>query len=226
MGWHTVRAWLGRSEHGRGWLSVCAGLALAVNALVWCPPVLAVVGGHLRGGEPGVGASVAVTDNDAGKAMFTPPALRPGDSVTRCVGVKYSGSVPPAGIRMYTAAAQEADHSGPWRPWANDTTSELDDYLHLAIQINDTDLAVDPGNTCTPDGGGVFRDITGASSPVTLRSLIGGHRDYATGVDCQWGHVTANRWRIFKLTYTFSHLAPPTAQGDGLTFNFVWEAQH
>ena len=225
MGWHAVGARVGRSRQGRTWLNVSAGLTLAVNTVVLCPPVLAVVSGHLRGDEPGIGVPVAISDNDAGRAVFTPPPLFPGDSLTRCVGVKYTGSPPPAGIRMYTAAAQEADHSGPWRAWANDATSELDDYLRLAIHINDTDLATDPGTTCTPDGVGVFHDITGSTSPVTLRSLIDKHRDYATGLDCQWGRVATNRWRIFKITYTFSRVAPMTTQGDSLHFDFVWEAQ-
>ena len=58
-----------------------------------------------------------------------------------------------------------------------------------------------------------------------MQALINTDNSYANGLDSQWGTITANKWRVWKFTYTFSSAAPNTAQGDGLTVTFNWEAQ-
>ena len=44
--------------------------------------------------------TVAISDNDAGVALYTLPAVGPGSSVTRCIRVTYSGSLG-ANVHLY-----------------------------------------------------------------------------------------------------------------------------
>ena len=67
--------------------------------------------------------------------------------------------------------------------------------------------------------------MSAAAPGTNLRTLINPNTDHATGLPSQWGTITAGRWRVFKLTYTLSASVPNSAQGDGVKFNVVWEAQ-
>ncbi|WP_433304688.1 hypothetical protein ACQP2F_15875 [Actinoplanes sp. CA-030573] len=169
--------------------------------------------------------SVAISDNDGAQAMFTATNLAPGDSATVCMGVRYTGTLNPTAIKLYTGGALESNNGGAYVAWANDATSEMDDNLSMRIEINDTDLAADPGSSCAPAGVGSFTDVAASAPGTNMRTMINSNSNFANGLASQWGTVTASKWRVWRFTYTFSSLAPNSAQLDGLKVNFVWEAQ-
>ena len=171
--------------------------------------------------------TASITDNDGGSALFTAPALGPGDSATVCMGVRYTGSLAPTAIKFYadTANATESNDGGAtYVAWANDATSEMDDNVTMRVQVNNTDLAANPTNDCAPTGVGTFTDVAGGSG-TNLRALLNTNKDYASALPSQWGTITQNQWRVWKFTYTFASAAPTTAQGDSVKFAFMWEAQ-
>jgi hypothetical protein len=199
---------------------------LAASAVIWQSSHATFSSTTSNDGNTLGAGTVVITDNDAASILFSAPQLAPGASGTACVGVQYSGSLTPTAIRLYTSGATESNAGGAYGAWANDTTSEADDNLNLHIQVNNTDLVADPGfNNCAPAGVGSFTDVSAAAPGTNLRTLINTNTDYATGLPSQWGTITTNRWRVFRLTYTLSASAPNSAQGDGVKFNVVWEAQ-
>jgi hypothetical protein len=156
--------------------------------------------------------------------MFTASNLRPGDTATVCMGVEYTGSLTPSAINVYATGAQESNNGGPYVAWAWDATSEMDNNLSMYIQVNNSDLASDPGNNCAPAGVGSFNALTAAPPGNSLQAIILNYTSFATGMPSQWGTITANKWRVWKFIYTFSASAPNSAQLDGVKVNFVWEA--
>ena len=227
MGEHTLAGRRGAPERNRRWrrVGVVAGL-LASSVIVW-QSTSATFNSVTSNDTNTFGAgSVIITDNDGGSAaMFTAATMAPGDTATVCMGVKYSGSLTPTAIKVYTTGAQEANNGGAYGAWANDATSEMDDNLSMQIQVSSADLAADPGSNCAPAGVGSFTDVAAAAPGTNMQTMINTNKDYATGFNSQWGTVVANQWRVFKFKYTFASAAPTTAQGDGLKVNFVWEAQ-
>jgi len=212
-----------RGERLRGAVIV-VGL-LASSALVWQSTQAAFSATTSNGlNEFGAG-TVTIEDNDAGSAMFTVPALKPGDTGTVCMGVRYTGSLTPSAIKLYTSGAVEKDNGGAYGAWANDATSEMDNNVNMLIKISDTDLAADPGNNCAPAGVGLFTDVSAAAPGTDLQTMIGTETNFATGFPSQWGTITVNKWRVWKFTYTYNAAAPNSSQGDGVKLNFVWEAQ-
>src|SRR5947209_14036050 len=74
---------------------------------------LSVVGDHRRVGRPAADqlASVQLTDDDGGQALFAAHDLVPGATLTRCIHVRYSGPAAVAQVRLVAAAV-----AGPLAP--------------------------------------------------------------------------------------------------------------
>ncbi|WP_127504453.1 hypothetical protein [Actinoplanes solisilvae] len=212
-----------RRQRNRGVVVMVA--LLGCFAMVWQASHAAFSDTTTNTGNTLGAGTVVISDNAAG-AMFTAPALAPGATGTACIGVEYLGSLTNPAVKLYFTGAQESNSGGAYGAWANDATSEADDNLSMQIEVWNTDLGSNPGyNNCTPGGAGSFVDLAGVAPGTNLKSLINANTDYATGLLSQWGTVTANMWRVFRFTYTFSASALDSAQGDGVKFNIVWEAQ-
>lgn len=198
---------------------------IACGGVVW-QSSHAVFTGNTSNGTNTLGAgTVTITDNDSGSAMFNLPTIAPGDTGTVCMGVQYTGSLTPTAIRLYTSGAQEANNGGAYGAWANDATSEMDDNVTMQIEVSGNDLNADPANACAPVGVGSFTNVAAVAPGTVLQTLLNTHTTYANGLPSQWGTIVANKWRVFKFTYTLPSSAPTSAQGDGVKFNIVWEAQ-
>ena len=175
--------------------------------------------------------SVSITDSDNGTTMFSLTNVAPGDTGSTCMAVSYTGSLTPTAIRMYFANAQESNgavNSNTYAAWVNGSaTSEMDAYLSLQIEVSSTDLVADPGgnfgsNYCAAVTNASFANVV----PSTLtQTLLNTYSSYASNLSAGWGTVTQNRWRIFRFSWSFSSAATNSAQGDGLKFDVVWEAQ-
>jgi len=151
--------------------------------------------------------TVAIADNDAGAAMYSIANAKPGESVSKCIKVTYTGSID-ADVRIYTTS----------------TIGSLGQYV---------DLTITPGTQATPSFPsctGFTADSSGALYTGTLQNFGSTKNSYATGVADYPGSGTkwtANEFVVYQVTATLQSSAPDTAQG--LTtgsHTFTWEARN
>jgi len=151
--------------------------------------------------------TVAIADNDAGAAMYSIANAKPGESVSKCIKVTYTGSID-ADVRIYTTS----------------TIGSLGQYV---------DLTITPGTQTTPSFPsctGFTADSGGALYTGTLQNFGSTKNSYATGVVDYPGSGTkwaTNEAVVYQVTATLQSSAPDTAQG--LTtgsHTFTWEARN
>jgi hypothetical protein len=152
--------------------------------------------------------TVAIADNDAGAAMYSIANAKPGESVSKCIKVTYTGSVD-ADVHIYTTS----------------TIGSLGQYVDLTITPGTQATSTFPSCTgFTPDSGGAL--YTG-----TLQNFGTAKGSYANGVVDNPG-TSATKWVandsvVYQVTATLQSSAPDTAQG--LTtgaHTFTWEARN
>ena len=148
-------------------------------------------------------ASVDLTDNDAGSAMFTSASsagLMPGTDVTRCIEVTYDGNVDPLPVLLYATAAP---------------TGDLAPYLNLTIDVA---AANDDGfGTCTNFGTST-NVFTG-----TLATFASAHASYAGGAATGWDPTGTGQARTFRFTISVQNVS--AAENKSTTFGFSWETR-
>ncbi len=149
--------------------------------------------------------TIAISDNDAGSAMFNITNAKPGDSWTRCIKVLYSGSLP-ADVKLY-----EVGGGGPLSP-----------YLKLKLEQGTQAESTFPSCTgFTPDATGTIYEGPGFGS-------IGS--TYDTGAPVVPAGKTV--WSpgealVFRATLTLNAEAPEIAQGNTTgEFTIVAEARN
>jgi hypothetical protein len=151
--------------------------------------------------------TVAIADNDAGAAMYSLAAAKPGESVSKCIKVTYTGSLD-ADVHIYTTS----------------TIGSLGQYV---------DLTITPGTQATstfPSCTGFTADASGAIYTGTLQSFGSAKNSYANGVVDYPGSGTkwaTNESVVYQVTATLQSSAPDAAQG--LTtgaHTFTWEARN
>jgi hypothetical protein len=190
-----------RSAHAR--VLQFAALALsfiAVSVLVVTSSRAAFVAQNDNTSNQVTAASVDLTDNDSGSAMFANvTGLMPGTDVDRCIDVTYTGTVDPLAVRLYAAAAP---------------TGSLAPYLNLTVDV---------GTDTTP----VFGDCVGFTSAGTVYSgtlagFAGAHGTYATGAT-SWDPAASPDTRTFRFRISVQNDA--AAEGLSSTFGFSWETR-
>lgn len=151
--------------------------------------------------------TVAIADNDAGAAMYSIAAAKPGESVSKCIKVTYTGSLD-ADVHIYTTS----------------TIGSLGQYVELTITPGTQATSTFPSCTgFTPDSGGAL--YTG-----TLQNFGSAKNSYANGVVDYPGSGTkwaTNESVVYQVTATLQSSAPDAAQG--LTtgaHTFTWEARN
>lgn len=150
-------------------------------------------------GSTASAGTVRLTDDDAGSAMFTVTNMKPGDTVTRCINVTYSGSLT-SDVKLYGAAAGTG----------------LASYLNTKIEIG------------AGAAGGAAMDCAGFTPTSTLNdSLLSAfaatRTDYVSGL-AGFTSATAGATRSYRVTVTL--LNDDAAQGKNATASFTWEAQN
>jgi hypothetical protein len=148
--------------------------------------------------------TVALSDNDAGAALFNVTGADPGDSWARCIKVTYNGSLP-AEIHNYL----------------QNTTGELAEFLHLKMTQGTQSSATFPScSGFTPDATGVIFE-----GPIT--SPVPGSYEYGLPVapagQTQWNPGNS---LVFKLELTLDATTPDSAQGATTgSMTALWEAR-
>jgi hypothetical protein len=152
--------------------------------------------------------TIAISDNDAGSAMFNVTNAKPGDSWTRCIKVSYNGSLA-ADVKLY-----ELGGGGPLSP-----------YLKLKLEQGTQPEATFPSCTgFTPDG----TNGTGTIYEGPGFGSIG--NSYDTGAPVvPFGQTVWNPGEslVFRATLTLNPEAPQLAQGNTTNeFTIVAEARN
>jgi hypothetical protein len=176
-----------------------AAVALIAVSLVWSGGTFSTF--NKTSSTPGnsVGAaSLTVTDNDSGIALLSMPTAHPGDTVTACQNVTYTGGAG-ALMRLYGTTAGTG----------------LATYLSLTV-TRGTFTGTPGAGSCTgftPDSGGTLYSGTLASFPASTGSAI---------VDTPtW---TSGDKHGYKLTLTLPSNVASGAQGLTATASFTWMA--
>jgi hypothetical protein len=151
--------------------------------------------------------TVSIADNDAGAAMYSISNAKPGESVSKCIKVTYTGSLD-ADVHIYTTS----------------TIGALGQYVELTIT---------PGSQTTPsfpsctgfvaDSGGALYSGTLANFATAKNSYANGVVDYP-GTGTKWA---ANESVVYQVTATLQSSAPEAAQGATTgAHTFTWEARN
>ena len=152
--------------------------------------------------------TVTVSDNDANSALYDVTNRKPGDSVTSCIKVTYTGSLG-ADVRLYTTSSIGA----------------LGQYV---------DLTVTPGTQASstfPSCSGFVADAGGPLYAGTLQNFGTTRNSYANGV-VDYPGTSATSWGtndavVYQVTATLQSGAPDTAQGTTTgSHSFIWEARN
>ncbi|AEV84757.1 hypothetical protein ACWT_3734 [Actinoplanes sp. SE50] len=217
-----------RHRRHRG-IAVAVGV-IACAAVVWQSSHATFSATTSSSGNRIGAGTVTIDVNNGGAAMFSTvggdTALAPGASRSVCIGVGYTGTLAPTSVALYfpngATQAKEMDAgSGTWNAWQSAVAggAEMDDNVTLQVEVNNADLATDPGSVCT----GTFGDVIAAGT--NLRTLI--------STKSAWGATTSytvptmgnGKYRSYRFTYTLGAGAGNNVQGDGVEFTAMWEAQ-
>lgn len=151
--------------------------------------------------------TVALADNDAGAAMYSIANAKPGESVSKCIKVTYTGSLD-ADVHIYTTSS----------------IGSLGQYVELTITPGTQTSPSFPSCTgFTPDAGGALYSGTLQNFGTTKNSYANGIVDYP-GSGTKWA---TNESVVYQVTATLQSSAPDAAQG--LTtgaHTFTWEARN
>lgn len=152
-----------------------------------------------------VAGQVALSDNDAGSAMFNIRDAKPGESWTRCIKISYTGSLP-ADVRNYLRS----------------TPGALTPYLGLKLEQGTQ------ATTTFPNCDGFTPDSTGTVYDGPVSSAFFGN--FETGlVEVPPGQTS---WQpgnslILRMTLSLSASMPDQVQGASTgSATVVWEARN
>jgi predicted ribosomally synthesized peptide with SipW-like signal peptide len=186
-------------------LAVTLACALAAGALAGGVTWAAFNAQTSNGGNSFTTGTVAITDNDAGAAMFSVAGLRPGSPVSRCVAITYTGSLP-SGVRIYAATT---------------AGTGLEAYLQLTV-------------TRGTLSGGAFGDCTTFAADPTDHIGLGPGVVYSgllsafpgtqpAGVPDPTSAWATNETHAYRFTVDVADTN--AAQGLTTTETFIWDAR-
>ena len=146
--------------------------------------------------------TVTLTDDDSVTAMFNVSTMAPGDSVSNCILVTYSGSIAdPAAVKMYSGGFTDSGNFG--------------DYLNVTIS---------EGSGATFGSCGSFTGsvIYATNSLTTFDTNV---NSYASGVG-SWDPSSTPETKAFQVTIALDPSTPNAEQSEGVTaLIFTWEVQ-
>jgi len=151
--------------------------------------------------------TVAISDNDAGSALYNITGAKPGDTVSKCIRTTYTGSLP-ANVHLYTTSVPGA----------------LAQYIDLTI-TKGTQL-----NSSFPDCTGFTADSGGQLFAGTLQSFEQTRNAFAAGIATVPAGQTA--WLtgasvVYRIDATLQAGTPDASQGSSSgAHTFIWEARN
>jgi Camelysin metallo-endopeptidase len=151
--------------------------------------------------------TVTLGDNDLGASLYNVTNAKPGESISKCIKVTYTGSLE-ADVHLYTTS----------------TIGTLGQYVELTITPGSQTSPSFP--SCT----GFTADSGGPLYSGTLSAFATAKNSYANGVVDYPGSTT--KWQtndsvIYQFTLTLQSSAPEAAQGLSTgSHTFTWEARN
>jgi hypothetical protein len=178
-----------------------------VAACVGAGTFAAFSGSTANAGNGFTAGTVAIGDNDAGSAAVF-PLMGPGDNVTGCLAVTYTGSLD-AGVRLYSSL-----------------TGTLAPYLSLVV-TRGTDPTPTFGSctTFTPDA----TNYLGLGAGVLYNGLLSAFpTTYATGIidPLSGSPETWTTGEVHSYRFSFTLANDNQAQGKSSNTSFTWEARN
>lgn len=178
---------------------IIAAAALVSTSLVWSGGTFSAFNKTSSMPSNSVGAAtVKLADNDAGSAALTMSNAKPGDSVSGCVNVSYTGTAA-ATVRLYGTTGG----------------SGLASYLTLTV-TRGTFSGTPAAGSCTgftADAGGPLYSGTLSAFPTSSGSAVTDATAWANG----------DR-RGYRLTLTLPSGVASAAQGLDASASFAWMA--
>lgn len=189
---------------------VIAAVALVATSLVWSGGTFSTFDRTSTMPSNSVTAgTVDLTDNDGGSSVLTLASAKPGDSVTACVAVSYSGAA--SQVRLYGTVAGTG----------------LAPYLNLTV-TRGTISGSPTAGSCT----GFAADSTawsGNGAGVVYSGLLSAY-PASTGTALADPNASATAtWNsgdkhVYKLTLTLPSGVSSAAQGLNASAAFTWQA--
>jgi hypothetical protein len=152
--------------------------------------------------------NVTIGDNDAGSALYYLPSAIPGDSVTKCIKVTYTGSVR-ADVSLYTH---------------DNALGLLAPYVNLTITQGTQTTSTFPSCTgFTPSsGGGILYSGTLQNFSTTRTSLANGIPTNPVSAAIGWNQGDA---LVYQFQVTLDASTPDSAEAaTTAAHGFIWEA--
>ena|SRR2546423_5306417 len=201
MAKHTTRARRGRLLR----IGTALGLLLSV-AVVWQSSRSAFTDTTTNPNNQFTSASVTVTDDKNGTALFNLSGLKPGDSGDNCILVTYSGTYTNSTVNFYVDNFTDNSTGGAW--------------------ANGIQLTVTTGGGSCPLG-----SITGATTPVNAQTLksLNTNNDFPAGASMYgWSTPATGAARPYNLHYqvlnALSDDGTQGIQGKTVSLDLVWQA--
>lgn len=188
----TDRRW-----RGAPLLAVIASL-LVVSALVVTTSRAAFLATTDNTGNQLAAGTVTLVDDDSGSVMFNVSAMKPGDSVSKCIVVTYQGSLA-ANVKLYGSVAGTG----------------LGAYLDMTVERG-TDGSFSDCSAFVAEATPIY---TG-----TLANFAATHTSWGDGLAGFSPTGGSSEAKTFKFTLTLQD--DNLAQGKNATANFTWEAQN
>jgi hypothetical protein len=174
------------------------------GAMVWHASYSAFSATTVNSANSLSAGSVAISDNDSNAVMFNATGLKPGDVVTKCILVTYSGSLAST-VKLYIAAADTIGGTG------------LGSYLDMVV-----DEGTDSGNTFPTCN--TITSVTNIYTGGTLANFASAKTSFATGVGT-WAPSGSGQTKTYRIAFTVQN----NSSANGLTattIKFTWEAQN
>jgi len=150
---------------------------------------------------------VVLGDNDLGASLYNISNAKPGESVSKCIKVTYTGSLD-ADVHLYTTSS----------------IGTLGQYVELTITPGTQTSPSFPSCTgFTPDSGGALYTGTLSAFATAKSSYANGLVDYP-GSATKW---QANESVVYQVTVGLQSSAPESAEGLSTgSHTFTWEARN
>jgi hypothetical protein len=142
---------------------------------------------------------IDLSDDDgdgAASAMFDVTGMLPGDTVTKCITVTYTGSVDPGAVKLFVDV----------------TDGGLADHLDLTVREGDGGQYGD----CTG-----FNSTATLATAMTLTDFAD-YADYATGAGT-WNPTGTGQSKTYQFVAVLGADTPDAAQGADAQATFTWE---
>ena len=147
--------------------------------------------------------TVSISDNDAGAAMYTVSNKKPGDTITQCIKVTYTGSVD-SDVKLYTSS----------------TIGSLGQYIDLQVRPGSGNPTF-PGCTgFVADAADLYNGTLGSFPTSSATGIL----DSGPGSNTKW---VASDAVVYRFTLTLQASAPDAAQNTSTgSHAFTWEARN